>query len=127
MRPPLAAILAALLLAGCGSSSNTPTIDPSTVLLISGETLVPIPPRTCHVKGTIQNTSFQALNVFMQWQALDVDGVLVVGTVSLNVNDIKPGETRPFETTGFINGDQGLFPCSRIITFVRNQTTVNKS
>lgn len=125
----LAAATAALaLLAGCGGSSSTaPIIDPATTVVISGEILVPAANDICHVRGTIQNiTPDRTFNVVLHWQALDSAGK-IFGSVSLEVNGLKPGETRTFESTGFIEGDKGLFPCSRISTFQRNQTTVNKS
>ena len=127
-RPPLAALLALALLVGCGGGSSTaPTLDPATTIVISGETLVPAGSNICHVRGTIQNLSRLTVNVVMQWTALDIDGTTQLGTTTLGVNGLTPGETRSFESTGFINGDNGLFACARIVTFVRNLTTVTQS
>ena len=119
---------ALLLLAGCGGgSSTTPTLDPATTIAISGETLVPVASNICHVRGTIQNLSRLKVNVVMQWTALDIDGTTQLGTTTLGVNGLNPGETRTFESTGFINGNNGLVGCARIVTFKRNQTSVTQS
>ena len=116
-----------LVLAGCGGSgTSTPTLDAARTLVIAGETLVPAGQNICHVRGTIQNSSAVRVDVNMQWTALNVDGTTQLGTTSLTVNDLNPGEQRRFESTGFINGDNGLVGCARIVKFVRNSTTVTQ-
>jgi len=121
--PPVAAALA-LLLAGCGgdsSSSTTPVADPSTVVVIQNETLVPFSSNSCHVRGTAQNiTADKTVDLKMQWQALDESGK-VIGTTGLTVSDMAPGEVRTFEASGFIK--DRLIPCSSISTFQRSATT----
>ena len=124
--PLLAAVLTLALLAGCGGSGSSTPIDPATTVVVSGETLVPVDTDICHLRGTIQNISTLKVNVTLHWQALDPNAT-VIGTVSIELDGLVPGETRAFETTGFINGDKGLFPCSKITTFQRNETDITKS
>ena len=113
------------LLAGCGGSSSNPIIDPATSVVLTNEALVRPAKTICHVTGNIQSIETLRVDVVLKWQAVDADGKQV-GTVTLGVNDLNPGEARTFESTGFINGDNGLIDCSKIVSFNRTDTQVRK-
>ena len=112
-------------LAGCGGSSSTPTLDPATSVTITNEALVRPSSTICHVTGNIQSIETLRVNVILKWQAVDADGKQV-GTVTLGVNHLNPGEARTFESTGFIDGNNGLIDCSKIVSFNRTETNVQK-
>ncbi len=122
----LAGALALGLLAGCGGSgSKPPTLPTDTSIALSGETLVPASGGLCDLKGVIQNLSVVQVNAVLQWQALDATGK-ELGTTSLTISDLNPGETRPFLATGFVSSDS-LVACSKIVTFPLKNSTVTKS
>ena len=121
----VASAMAAALLAGCGGSSSNPVIDPATTVVVSNEALVRVSSNICHVAGNISSIATFRIDVTLKWQAFDATGA-VVGTLTLNVNDLNPGESRIFVSTGFINGDQGLIDCSKVVSFTRNETDVVK-
>jgi hypothetical protein len=128
VRRPLGLVVgavAAALLAGCGGSSSTPTIDPATTVVVTNEALVRPASSICHVTGNILSIATFRVDVTLKWQAFDATSK-VVGTLTLGVNNLDPGESRSFESTGFINGNQGLIDCSTVVSFTRNETDVVK-
>jgi len=119
----LAACLAALTLAGCGSDSGTPTLDPS-IVSVEGESLVPISGRICHVRGTVVNaTPDVPVTVILRWLAYDPTDT-GIATTRTTVTSVQPGTRVDFETTGFASNDRGLVGCSDIARFERIETTV---
>jgi hypothetical protein len=120
------AVVAAALLAGCGGSSTTPTIDPATTVVVSNEALVRPASNICHVTGNILSIATFRVNVTLKWEAFDTTAK-VIGTLTLVVNNLNPGESRSFESTGFINGNQGLIDCSKVVNFTRNETDIAKA
>ena len=113
------------LLAGCGGSSSNPTLDPGTTITLSGQFLVPVPGGLCHVRGTIQSLSLVRVDVSLQWQAVAADAS-ALGTTTLAINDLNPGEVRAFESTGFVSSDR-IIACSQIDSFNLKHTTVTKA
>jgi hypothetical protein len=121
----IVATVALGLVTGCGgSSSRNPTLDVDTSISLTGETLVPVSGGLCHVKGSIQNLSTVRIDATLQWQALDSNGK-ELGTTSITIDDLNSGETRAFETTGFVSSDS-VVACSKVDTFPLKQATVRQ-
>jgi len=118
----LAAVLGLGLLAGCGGGGSTPTTADPTQLIVESETLVPVG-SACHVQGTVLNaTMLITFNVTLQWRAFDAKNNSL-GTTAVALNDLRPGERRPYDATGISANDTGLVQCAKIARFERIMTT----
>jgi len=71
------------------------------------------------------NLAMIQVNTTLQWQAVNSAGT-VLGTTSLDINGLNPGESRPFETTGFVSSDN-VVACSQIASFNLQQTTITRA
>lgn len=115
-----------ILLAGCGGSDSSPSgpADPS-VVVVESESLAPVSSDSCHVQGTVLNSSDTVtFDVLLRWQAFDAADKSL-GTTRVTIERLKPGERRAYDATGFASNDEGLVPCSRIARFERISTTVS--
>lgn len=114
------------LVAGCGGSGSSPSsaTDPS-VVVIESENLVPVSSDSCHVQGTVFNSSDTvSFDVLLRWQAFDATDKSL-GTTRVTIERLKPGERRAYDATGFARNDEGLVSCSKIARFERISTTVS--
>ena len=125
---PRRAVLLGLLivLAGCGGGSSSPSeaTDPS-VVVVESENLASVSSDSCHVQGTVLNGSDTVtFDLTLRWQAFDAADKSL-GTTSVRIDRLGPGERRAYDATGFASNDKGLVPCSKIARFERISTTVS--
>jgi hypothetical protein len=67
-------------------------------------------------------TAFGTFDLVLRWQAFDATEKSL-GTTRVTVDNLRPGERRAYDATGFASNDQGLVRCSRIARFERIQTS----
>jgi hypothetical protein len=119
----LVVALGLALLAGCGDGGSSSTPADPTAIVVESETLVPVGGDACHVVGTVLNaTAFGTFDVVLRWQAFDATEKSL-GTTRVTVDNLRPGERRAYDATGFASNDEGLVRCSRIARFERIQTS----
>jgi len=120
----LVAAVGLALLAGCGGSSSPTAAPDPLVVVIESENLIPVKD-ACHMQGTVVNTGvLLAFDITLRWQAFDAANNSL-GTTSVEIDNLLPGERRLYDATGFAGNDTGLIRCAQIARFARIQTTVN--
>jgi hypothetical protein len=118
----------AVALVGCSDDEGSPPTVPEGAgsVVVESEFLVPFDD-ACHVQGTVLNTSDVVIfDVSLRFQSLDAND-RITGSTRANVDNLLPGERRPYNATGFAANDVGLIPCRDIARFERVQTIITPS
>jgi len=118
----LVVALGLALLAGCGDDSSSTTPADPNAIIVESEVLFPVRD-ACHVRGIVRNaTAAGTFDVVLRWQAFSAT-VQSLGTTRVTIDNLRPGERRAYDATGFASNDEGLVRCSRIARFERIETS----